>query len=203
MSQRAFHKAYEKVTEFYEAAPALCDFFPFPDRHALQWQALPPNHVGATELFTSDETLKGGPYSDVIEAFISLAGHASWRETYKNTNIGDDFLSRFGCFELFGLEGHFECTTTRGFVVYSPPGLYYPWHHHPAEEIYFILAGEADFATDGNQPRTLGPGDSVFHRSNEPHNMITRDKGVFAWVQWRGDLKTPPELTAAINEVAQ
>jgi hypothetical protein len=43
----------------------------------------------------------------------------------------------------------------------------------------------------------LGPGDTAFHASNQPHAMTTKDKPVLAYVLWRGDLKTPPVLTPA------
>lgn len=29
--------------------------------------------------------------------------------------------------------------------------------------------------------------------------MQTHNKGVLAWVQWRGDLETPPEFTDRLN----
>ena len=74
-------------------------------------------------------------------------------------------------------------------------GLFYPWHHHPAEELYVIIAGEAVFEAAGRPPRRLGPGYTAFHASNQPHAMTTEDKPVLAYVLWRGDLKTPPILT--------
>ena len=147
-----------------------------------------------------DTSLDTDRYAELRDALINAGKDARWRETYKNTNIGQDFLSKFGCYELFGWEGHFECRSTRGFLVYSPGGLYYPWHHHPAEEIYLIIAGEAEFATEGNPPKLLKPGDTVFHAENQPHNMTTREKGVLAWVQWRGDMSVAPVLTGRLND---
>ena len=58
-----------------------------------------------------------------------------------------------------------------------------------------MLAGEAVFEAAGRPPRRLGPGDTAFHASNQPHAMTTEDKPVLAYVLWRGDLKTPPILT--------
>ncbi len=110
-----------------------------------------------------DNSLLTDNYSKLRDAFIAPWQHANWRETYQGTDIGEDFMSRFACYELFGHDGHFQTDKMRGFLVYSDADLYYPWHHHPAEELYFIIAGEATFATEGNEPKLLKAGDTVFH----------------------------------------
>lgn len=199
MSRALFDHALEEVRKFYEASDAMMQFQNFPEPSELEWTELEPHYIDPATLFSEDKSLVTDKFSDVRDALIALKDDASWRETYKDTNIGDDFLTRFGCYELFGWDGHFHCRSTRGFIVYSPAGLYYPWHHHPAEEMYFILAGEAEFATEGNAPKHLKPGDTVFHAENQPHNMETKDSGVLAWVQWRGDMSVAPVLTDRLN----
>lgn len=199
MSQDLFETALAEVKAFYKASEELSAFNRFPAEDDLEFRELSPFLIQPAELMANDPTVRGSAFHTVCEALMNVKDHALWRETYRGTNIGEDFLGRFGCYELFGLEGHFDCQTTRGFLVYSDGDLYYPWHHHPAEEMYCILAGEAEFATEGNAPKMLKPGDTVFHAENQPHNMQTREKGVLAWVQWRGDLTTAPVLTNRLN----
>lgn len=127
---------------------------------------------------------------------MAAAPRAHWRETYAETDIGDDFLNRFGCYCLIGENGPWQSDRMAAYVVTMPAGLEYPWHHHPAEEMYFVLAGKAEFRVKGAPPRVLGPGQEVFHASNQPHAMQTRDKGVMAYVLWRGDLATKPVWSA-------
>ena len=50
-------------------------------------------------------------------------------------------------------------------MLYAERGLFYPWHHHPAEELYVIIAGHAKFEAAGKKTRQLGPGDTIFHAS--------------------------------------
>ena len=201
MSRDLFENALREVKRFYEAEPVMMAFTPFPSETQLQWAERKPYHINPADLFAADDSLTSDHFASVRDALIALKDAAFWRETYKHTNIGDDFLNRFGCYELLGLDGHFHCRETRGFIVYSPGELYYPWHHHPAEEMYFILAGEAEFAVEGKTPKMLSPGDHMFHGENVPHNMQTREKGVLAWVQWRGDkLGVAPVLTDRLNE---
>lgn len=199
MSRELFENALAQVKAFYEAEPALTEFKDFPPASDLVYNSLEPHHIDPATLFAADKSLETRDFGAVRDALIAVKDVAHWRETYRGTNIGEDFLNRFGCYELFGWEGHFRCQSTRGFIVYSDAGLYYPWHHHPAEEIYFILAGEAEFATEGNSPKLLRPGDTVLHAENQPHNMVTRDKGVLAWVQWRGEMSVAPTLTDRLN----
>lgn len=199
MSRELFEDALAEVRSFYEASKELSDFQSFPDESELQWAGLEPHYIQPATLFAEDTTLESEKFGKVRDALIAVKDGALWRETYKDTNIGEDFMNRFGCYELFGWDGHFNCQSTRGFIVYSPGELYYPWHHHPAEEMYFILAGEAEFATEGNAPKMLKPGETVFHAENQPHNMQTREKGVLAWVQWRGEMSIAPVLTDRLN----
>lgn len=203
MTRHLFENALEEVRKFYEACDELTRFQAFPKTDELEWVDRDPRYINPATLFSQDESLVSDRFASVRDALIAVKDAAFWRETYKDTDIGDDFLNRFGCYELFGWEGHFHCNATRGFIVYSPGGLYYPWHHHPAEEMYFILAGEAEFATEGNAPKMLKPGDTVFHAENQPHNMETRENGVLAWVQWRGDMSVSPVLTDRLNHGEQ
>ena len=199
MSKELFEAALAEIRNLHESSSDMSAFQQFPGSDDTEFQTYEPFHILPADHMAKDQSIRGGAFETVCKALHDLKDHALWRETYRGTNIGEDFLSRFGCFELYGLSGHFHCETTRGFMVYSTSDLYYPWHHHPAEELYFILAGEAEFATEGNPAKLLQPGDTVFHKENQPHNMQTHGKGVLAWVQWRGDLETPPVLTDRLN----
>ncbi|MEM9277050.1 MAG: dimethylsulfonioproprionate lyase family protein [Pseudomonadota bacterium] len=197
MSRALFENALEKIRQAYERHPDMVEFCPFPND--VNWRTVEPHFLPPARLMAQDASLETDEFEELRDALIAAGDDARWRETYKHTNIGDEFLSKFGCYELFGWDGHFECRSTRGFLVYSPGGLYYPWHHHPAEEMYMIIAGEAEFATEGNAPKMLRPGDTVFHFENQSHNMQTHEKGVLAWVQWRGELGVAPVLTDRLN----
>lgn len=199
MGREVFERALAEVKAFYEASPDMQAFTPFPPADDLKFREMEPFYINPATLFAEDETIRTAGFEAAKDALLAVKDVAAWRETYRGTNIGEDFLNRFGCYELFGWEGHFECQSTRGFLVYSTGDLYYPWHHHPAEEMYFILAGEAEFATEGNSPKMLKPGDTVFHAENQPHNMQTRENGVLAWVQWRGEMGVAPVLTDRLN----
>ncbi len=192
-----FDKALEEVTKLHQTNNVIREFAEFPND--FKWHELASHQIPGAVLMANDASLETDTYQPLRDALIAPWQVADWRETYRDTNIGEDFLSRFACYELFGHAGHFHTEKMRGFLLYSDANLYYPWHHHPAEELYFIIAGEASFATEGNQPKLLKSGDTVFHASNQPHNMQTHGKGVLAYVLWRNEFDTAPVLTDRLN----
>lgn len=192
-----FEKALEEIKLLHHSNSTIANFVKLPDDYA--WQSLPKHAIYGAKLMSEDQSLDSVNHASLRDAFIAPWEYANWRETYKGTNIDEDFLNRFACYELYGHEGHFKTETARGFLVYSDANLYYPWHHHPAEELYFIIAGEASFATEGNEPKLLKSGDTVFHEKNQPHNMQTHEGGVLAYVLWRNEFDTAPVLTDRLN----
>jgi|TARA_B110000259_G_C13827383_1_gene327201 quercetin dioxygenase-like cupin family protein len=87
-------------------------------------------------------------------------------------------------------------------MVYMPPRLYYPYHNHPAEEIYMVVSGSAVFKRMGLPDETLAEGDTSFHEGNQPHAMETLAEPVLCLVAWRNQFQNPPIRTAA-HELSQ
>lgn len=152
-----------------------------------------PHRIPVADLFENEKKLADA--HPLAAAFINTSPLARWRETYKNTHAGADFLDRFGCYALIGDGGAFRSEHLRTFVVYMPPHLDYPWHHHPAEEVYLVLAGSAEFKIRGEANQVLVAGDSIHHQSNQPHAATTHETGMIAYVVWKGDLVTAPVWT--------
>ena len=174
--------------------PVLGGFCSFPtDIVAQNVRAF---HVPAADLLLTETGLCSESYAGFCDAVVAGARLARWRETYKHTGIGDDFLTRFGCYEAIGgPDAPFASQTMRSFIVYMPPWLHYPWHHHPAEEVYLVIAGEAEFMLARHEPRILRPGECALHPSMQPHATATREHPLLAYVVWRGDLDVAPVLT--------
>ena len=189
------HPAFTALLDAARAAHAthadLAEFCAFPDD--LTTAPTTPFHIPAARLMEQDQTLAGA--HPLARAFLAASPHAQWRETYKATDIGADFMDRFACYCLIGAGGPWVSGQFSAYVVYMPPHLHYRWHHHPAEELYFVLAGQAEFYREGAAPETLRAGQSSFHASGQPHAMQTRDSSVMAYVLWRNHLETPPVLT--------
>jgi len=193
MAHPVFEHLLAEVHNAFATTEALNTFCRLPSQFAEQ--EVTPFHVPAADLMITDTMLAAEETARLRDAFIAASPQAQWRETYKGTRMGSDFMDKFGCYCLIGGGGPYTSDQMGAYVVYMPPGLYYPFHHHPAEELYYILAGEAEFMLEGEDNKVLRAGEHVFHPSNRPHATQTHDKPFMALVLWRGDLGTKPVLT--------
>lgn len=189
-----YDRLLRESREAYTGHPELMSFAPFPDD--IQTQDITPFHRPCGDLLREEKGLSCETYTGLRDAIVDAGPHAVWRETYKHTNIGDHFLSRFGCYSIIGEGGPFSSEKIRLWIVYMPPGLYYPWHHHPAEEMYLVVSGNAVFKRKGCADEPLQEGDTMFHASNQPHAMETLDDPVLCLVAWRNGFGIQPVLTA-------
>lgn len=176
----------------HAAEPALQGFAPFPDDLA-QTDFAPRSHPAHPQFARTD--FGASPHAALIDSLKTAGDSAHWRLTYEDTDIGADFMERFGCYCLIGPDAPWTSASLFAFLVYMPARLWYPWHHHPAEELYFVLGGRGAFHRLGEAVEMLGAGGASFHGSNQPHALETLDDPVLALVYWRNHFDTPPVLT--------
>lgn len=186
----AFNSLLHATRDVYSLSDSMMSFAPFPDD--LQGQSVIPFCNKSSDEIYNDTKLASMDESALTQAVRSALCHLHWREPYKETNIGQDFRERFACFCIIGEEAPFTSDAIRLYLVYMAPHLCYPWHHHPAEEMYLVVAGNAVFRRKGLPDKTLVAGDTSFHESNQPHAMQTMDDPVLCLVAWRDDFETPP-----------
>lgn len=203
MSRALFEQALEAARALHAVSSALSAFQPWPED--LEWSGRPLNPVPCIPLVANDPGAPadhGTPGAAEVralqQAIMAAAPYAEWRLTYTEDEVGGDFLSRYGWFELAGPEGHFRTLQTRMTVGYWGAGLYYPWHEHEPEELYSVLSGAALFEAEGEEARRLGPGDTRLHKSLQRHAMTTEDQPILTFVLWRGaGLAENPRMSAA------
>ena len=183
----------EETRKVHFGNSKLQDFCPFPND--IKKQELNPFHIPASDLMQNETGLLTEDYSELRDAFILASPYAHWRQTYKGTTVGKKFLAEFGCYGLIGPESPFQSEKIRAWVVYMPKNFYYPWHHHPAEEMYLCLAGEAVFRRENYTDIRLGSGGIIEHSANQSHSMETLKHPIMAYVIWRNEFGTKPVLT--------
>lgn len=199
MNALVFNALLSAAREAHQRFPALAEFCEFPGD--LNDTDVASRHLPCAKLMEADPALQDPGMDPLAKAFLAASPHAHWRDTYAGTEIGQEFMDRFGCYCLIGPGGAYRSNQMLAFVVYMPARLWYPWHHHPAEELYTVLHGEAEFLREGEPSETLSAGHSSFHASNQPHAMQTHDSPVVAYVTWRNHFETRPVLTE--RDVAQ
>ena len=183
----------EEMRATHVASAELQAFCPFPDD--IRAQSVCPFQIPSSALLQKDEGLFSNIYTGFRDAIVEAAPHAAWRQTFKGTNVSTRFLNEFGCYSLIGNGGPFESDIMKAWIVYMPARLYYPWHHHPAEEAYLCLAGQADYRKQGEADKVISAGGVTIHKSNQSHAMETHECPVLNYVVWRNEFDIAPVLT--------
>jgi mannose-6-phosphate isomerase-like protein (cupin superfamily) len=104
-----------------------------------------------------------------------------------------DFLPRYGVAVILGPDRfgrrcpYLSDRATLG-VTLQAPNVDYPAHAHEAVEIYYILAGSADWRQGDGGWQRKAPGDFVLHKAHEPHAMRTGEEPLLAMFAWVSDL---------------
>lgn len=181
----------------YKHHDEMTAFAPFPDD--LTTQSFTPRSHHANDLLQAEKDLTASQFQHLTSLIQKTAPQMCWRNIYEPPpNTPDkqayEFSKRLGCYSLIGNDAPFASNSFRLFVIYMPANLHYPWHTHPAEEIYLVLSGEAIFKRDGYDDEYLSEGQTMFHQSQLAHAIETKEKPMLSLVAWRNHLDTPPIL---------
>lgn len=131
------------------------------------------------------------PAADTAEGRLLAALYGAgdvlcWRQTYGAGDFGPAFLDRYGWVELFGTRGHFQSGEMAGGFLALGPEIFYPDHHHVAEEIYIPLTAGSLWSRDGGAFAPRAVGEIIHHPSDIRHAMRTREHPLVALYLWRG-----------------
>lgn len=197
MTAAIYDNLLSEISALYARHDALRRFCPLPDTLARQEVIASQRRVSA--VLQAETRLISQNYKPVQEALISASAHMHWREVYRPDGSDSEglcyrFMDKLGVYAIIGETGPFASDEMSVYLVYMPAGLTYPWHYHPAEELYFILSGEGVFRREGCDDRTVREGDVVIHESNQAHEMQTYDSPLLSVAVWRNHLDIPPTL---------
>lgn len=183
----------------YSKLTFLSEFAPLPDK----WieQQVPPTQRDVSFSLQSNTELMSSNFSSLRDTLVGAAPIMHWPEIYKESDIqidgvSCDFMEHLGVYTIVGGTGPFQSQNMSVYLVYMPAGLTYLWHYHPAEELYFIISGEAVFRRDGHEDILASEGMHIIHETNQPHEMQTYDKPMLSLAIWRNHLDVVPTLIA-------
>ena len=92
--------------------------------------------------------------------------------------------------ELLGPNGLAESSKVRIGLYGMLPNCEYGLRTHPAEEIYFMLAGSAFWKLSDSPYQQLFPGERSHHHSMVPHATRTGEDAFMSVYVWGGDIAT-------------
>ena len=121
-----------------------------------------------------------------------------WRRNpnYNAANMGAAFMAGYGYVEFAGPhDALFRTADIRVGLLLLGPGLHYPLHAHPAEEIYHPLTDGGLWRCGEEGWRTVPAGEAIHHPPLLPHETKAADQTLLALYCWRGDTATEARLT--------
>ncbi len=172
--------------------------------HALDqadWMIRPktphPTAISTTYLdtaLTDDIVIYGQPIVSLIQPY---SDQLQWKT---NSNYhGTPFAKQYAYSELIGPDGIAISDNIRIGLLLMAPRTLYPFHHHPASEIYYVLSGEGRFRLPNQPARVCPSGQFVFHDTCVDHEIESRDSHLLALYFWRGDVLTPARLSESVS----
>ncbi|MEZ5830012.1 MAG: dimethylsulfonioproprionate lyase family protein [Dongiaceae bacterium] len=120
-----------------------------------------------------------------------------WRQNpnYTVANMGAAFMAGYGYVEFAGpKEALFYASGIRVGLLLLGPGLHYPLHAHPAEEVYHPLTADGLWRRGDEAWRTVPAGHAIHHPPMMPHESKATDRTLIALYCWRGDTRTEARL---------
>ena len=189
----AFHQSRPEVPEFPMVAEVL---------EAVDG-ARSPEGIEAVHLpvlrHLEEVEFSGQPAIDaVLEEFVRISAQLPWQHTAGYLDVlPQHYLDNFGYVQLLGPDSIVEHQSVRVGIGVWGPHLHYPSHHHEAEELYHVLAGEPVFSSGDGAPQSTRPGDAVHHAPWQPH---TQDFGAAPSVLlycWTGAVVGDAELVGS------
>ena len=178
-----FDKAKIEVQKLWANHKELSNFVNFPKNLVLK--SLKSQKISVTDkLFNWNKNLNT-KLLELHKAISDLSPYVNWEQGYNEKEVGKDFLNKYGFFELIGPTGHFQTSEMALYVNFLDKNAYYPWHNHEAEELYFIVSGEAKFESKNQNEEILSSTKTRFHKSYQPHAITTSDQQILSFVIWK------------------
>lgn len=142
---------------------------------------------------------RNGPFAEIAVAFAAVEPYCDWLQNpnYSEASLGPGYVDRYGYVELVGPGRPVESADLLVGLLMLGPGMHYPDHAHPAEEIYHVVAGTAEWWREDEGWRRRGPGAVIHHAPMMRHAMRTEVEPLLALYCWTGEVKTYATMTGS------
>lgn len=178
-----FIRALKEIKYIWSTNQTLSNFVSLPED--LKLDSVKNNQINATTKLASWSESDVGTNKKIHKILSSLSFHVKWENGYAEKDVNKNFLNNYGFFELIGPTGHFKTSKLALYVNYLDKKSFYPLHNHEAEELYFIISGEAKFENNNGDYEILTSNKTRFHKSFEPHAITTDNNQILSFVIWK------------------
>ena len=125
-------------------------------------------------------------------ALRSCLGFAPWQTFYADSDWSHPFLDEIACASLVGPTGIVWSDDVALGLFLLGPHTTYREHAHGLDEIYYVLAGSAEWGFDReDNRRTFGPGSLVHTAPDQRHDIRTGSEPILCAYTWTNDPAAP------------
>jgi quercetin dioxygenase-like cupin family protein len=148
--------------------------------------------------------LANGNTVSLVGEFIGSAAGLRWRQSYTASDFGAEFVERYGYVEIVGKRSTLFTDQMAGGLLMFGPGIRYPEHRHPAEEIYLPVAGTADYLMSDGTWQSAKPGTVIHNAPMVWHGIRTTSEPVLiAWAWLGGDPAIKSDMPETVTSTDQ
>ena len=121
-------------------------------------------------------------------ALAALVSKLNWSKRKGSEALGEPFVSGHANTTIVGEGGIEQRDDVWIGATVLAPGIRYPFHHHPPEEVYVVMS-PGDWYQEGRGWFEPGTGGIVFNRPDIEHSMRSTGSAplLATWWLWRGD----------------
>jgi hypothetical protein len=125
--------------------------------------------------------------SELADMILQHSGLLHWRAV-AGGKVSGPIADEMAAVELIGPTGMIHSDRAKVGFYLQGPGVFYPPHWHPAEELYYIAHGNSWWSVDDNDLAERRAKEFIHHQSMQPHTMETRNQALLAMWAWTGDM---------------
>lgn len=143
---------------------------------------------------------EGTPGAALAAALRASAAALTWHEAYTNYAGEPDMDAmrpNYAYADLVGPDGFISSDEVYIGVSIQAPKTFYPPHVHKSVEVYYVVAGTAEWQRGAEAWVRRAPGTYLLHGSGVCHAMRTADEPLLALTVWLGDVNSESVVVRA------
>ena len=185
--KQLFDNLKKETLSLWSSNKKLNEFVKLPEN--LAYNDMSSSNVESVKILDNWEP-DDSSIKQIHKLIKEVSPYAHWKQTYDEKDVGKNFLDKFAYFEFFGPTGHFLTNEMSLYVIFFDKETYYTWHNHEAEELYFVISGNAKFESKNDKSEVLYKTRTRFHKSFQPHSLTTLNDKCLCFVVWKDKLNS-------------
>lgn len=128
--------------------------------------------------------------NDVSRTITPLIDQLDWYQIFDGDGIEPEFATGLLAGQIIGKRGIISAENVFVGLFLLAPGICYPLHQHPAQEVYYVLSGQIDIRHGrAKAPMHIAAGDLSVTPPHQVHELKTGDAPCLIAYIWTGDMK--------------